>query len=279
MTLSGIALSLFSISVVAGLLGALLGIGGGLIVIPALTLLYDLDIRLAIGASAVSIIATSSGAAVAYLRDRLTDVRIAVLLEVGTTAGALTGALLAGVVSPRYLYLAFGAVLLYSALAMYRSRRQELPGEVRPDALSRWLRLEGEYYDPALGRTVSYRAGRALPGLFIMYGAGIVAGLLGIGSGIFKVLAMDQVMKLPIKVSTATSNFMIGVTAAATAAVYLARGQIAPGVAAPVALGVLTGATLGTRLMVRLRGRTLRALFIPILLVTALQMFWRGWQG
>ncbi|MFO7171381.1 MAG: sulfite exporter TauE/SafE family protein [Bacillota bacterium] len=279
MTFSGIALSLFTISVAAGLLGALVGIGGGMIVIPALTLLYGLDIRLAIGASAVSIIATSSGAAVAYLRDRLTDVRIAVLLEVGTTAGALTGALLAGMVSPRYLYVAFGAVLLYSALAMYRSRQQELPGEVRPDALSRWLRLEGEYFDPALGRAVSYRAGRALPGLIIMYGAGIVAGLLGIGSGVFKVLAMDQVMKLPIKVSTATSNFMIGVTAAATAAVYFARGQIAPGVAAPVALGVLAGATLGTRLMVRLRGRTLRTLFIPILLVMALQMLWRGWQG
>lgn len=278
MTLGLFTLLTFGYSFVAGLVGSLVGIGGGMIMVPVLTLVFGLSIHQAVGASAVSVIATSSGAAVAYLRDRLTNVRIGVLLEVGTTAGALSGALLAGAVNPRYLYLIFGVVVLYSAVNMYKARRQELPQGVRPDALSRFFRLEGQYFDRALGRYVSYQAGNTLGGLIIMYGAGVLSGLLGIGSGAFKVLAMDQVMKLPIKVSSATSNFMIGVTAAASAAVYFARGQVTPVVAAPVALGVLLGAGLGTRLMVRLRGRTIRGIFVPILLFLALQMLWKGLQ-
>lgn len=270
------ALLIFAVSVVAGVAGALLGLGGGIIVVPALALLFGTGIRQAVAASAVSVIATSTGAAIAYLRDRLTNTRVAMFLEVGTTTGALTGALLAGWLDTRYLFILFGLLLAYSALGMYRARRSELPGPVRPDRLAQRLRLAGAYYDPALGRTVEYAVARSLPGLVLMYFSGLVAGLLGIGAGAFKVLAMDQVMRLPIKVSTATSNFMIGVTAAASAAVYFARGDVDPAIAGPVALGVLCGALLGTRIMVRLRGSTIRTLFVPVLVVLAAQMIWKG---
>lgn len=258
-------------------MGALLGLGGGIIVVPALTLLFGVSIQQAIGASAVSVIATSSGAAVAYLRDRLTNVRIGMLLEVGTTTGALTGAFVAGLIRPRVLYFLFGALLLYNAYLTFRARKQELPEGVVPDRLAERLQLGGAYHDQALDRTVTYCPTRTLPGLAVMYVSGMVAGLLGIGAGAFKVLAMDQIMRLPLKVSTATSNFMIGVTAAASAAVYFARGQVSPAVAAPVALGVLAGAWAGTRVMNRLRSRTLRLLFTPVIGWIALQMLWKGW--
>lgn len=269
-------LAIFAVAVLAGLVGSLLGLGGGIIIVPALTLLFGYDIRTAVAASAVAVIATSTGAAVAYLRDRITNTRIAMLLEVGTTAGALSGALIAGLVAPQYLFLLFGLLMFYSAYSMFRARKTELPEGVVPDRLSERLRLRGSYYDQALGRTVRYEATGTLTGLGLMYLSGSLAGLLGIGGGAFKVLAMDQVMKLPIKVSTATSNFMIGVTAAASASVYFVRGDVDPMVAGPVALGVLAGAMFGARWMVKLKGSTIRRLFIPVLIYIAAQMTWKG---
>jgi uncharacterized membrane protein YfcA len=264
------------ISVFAGFLGSLLGLGGGIIITPALTLLLGIDIKYAIGASIVSVIATSSGSAVAYLRDKITNVRIGMFLEIATTIGALTGAFIAGLVSTKYLYLIFGLLLLYSAINMFKKRKQELPQEVTPHPLADKLRLSGAYYDKALSEEVTYNVTGIYGGFGMMYAAGVISGLLGIGSGIFKVMAMDSFMKLPMKVSTATSNFMIGVTAAASAGIYLTRGNIDPKIAAPVALGVLIGATLGTKIMQRLKSTTLRLVFIPVLLYVSIEMIVKG---
>lgn len=268
--------TIFTVAILAGIVGSLLGLGGGIIIVPALTLMFSYDIRTAVAASAVAVIATSTGAAVAYLRDRITNTRIAMFLEVGTTAGALSGALIAGLVPARFIFLLFAFLMAYSAYSMFRARNTELPVGVVPDRFSERLRLKGAYYDQTLGRTVAYQATGTLPGLGLMYLSGALAGLLGIGGGAFKVLAMDQIMRLPIKVSTATSNFMIGVTAAAGASVYFVRGDVQPLVAGPVALGVLAGAMIGARLMVKLKGSTLRLLFIPLLVYIALQMGWKG---
>ncbi|MBY6278146.1 MAG: sulfite exporter TauE/SafE family protein [Symbiobacterium thermophilum] len=278
MTMTPVALTLAILltSVLAGLVGSMLGLGGGIIIVPALTLFFGYDFRTAVAASAVAIIATSTGAAVAYLRDHITNTRIAMFLEIGSTLGALSGAFIAGYVPARFLFLLFAALMAYSAFSMFRARKSELREDVVPDRLSERLQLRGAYYDKALGRTISYRATGALPGLLLMYVSGAFAGLLGVGGGTFKVPAMDIVMKLPIKVSTATSNFMIGVTAAASAAVYFVRGDVQPLVAGPVALGVLCGALLGSRLMVRMKGSTLRLLFVPLLVYVAVQMAWKG---
>ncbi len=268
--------AVFAISIAAGVLGSLLGLGGGIIVVPALALLLHVDIRFAIGASIVSVIATSSGAAAAYVREGMTNLRVAMFLELGTTAGALTGAYLAGVVPVRSLYLVFGMVMGYSALAMFRKRHTELVAVVPADTLADRLRLHSAYTDDALGREVEYRVAGTRPGLGLMYVAGIVSGLLGIGSGALKVPAMDLAMRLPIKVSTATSNFMIGVTAAASAGVYFARGQVDPFVAGPVAMGVLVGAIGGSRLLGRLHSSAIRAVFVVVLLWVSLEMLLRG---
>jgi uncharacterized membrane protein YfcA len=263
------------ISFGAGLLGSLLGLGGGIIVVPALTLLLGIDIRYAIGASIVSVIATSSGAATAYVREGLTNLRVAMFLELGTTAGALSGAFLAGIIDPHWLFVLFGLVLSYSALMMVRRRASsELP--VPPDAWSDRLRLHSGYHDHAVGSVVEYRVSRSRVGLGLMYVAGTVSGLLGIGSGALKVPAMDLAMRLPIKVSTATSNFMIGVTAAASASVYFARGDINPFVAAPVALGVVSGSMLGARLLPKIRSSSVRTLFVVVLTIVAVQMLVKG---
>lgn len=270
---------LVAVSAVAGLIGSIMGLGGGIIVIPFLTLVLGVPIRLALGASIVSVIATSSGAASSYVADRLTNLRVGMFLELGTTTGAVTGALLAGLVPTRGIYILFGLLLAYSAYSLFQRRQQELPAPVEPDRFSRRLQLRGEYYDQALGQRVSYHATCALPALATMYGAGIASGLLGIGSGVFKVLAMDGLMRLPMKVSTATSNFMIGVTAAASAGVYFARGDVNPLLAGPVALGVLLGARAGARLMTRLRNTFLRKAFIPILLYISAEMLLRGIRG
>ena len=268
--------AIFVLSVGAGFLGALLGLGGGIIIIPVLTLLMGLPIRYAIGASIVSVIATSSGAAAAYVREGLVNLRIGIALEVATTVGALSGAVVAGHVSARWLYLLFGLLLAYSALALLERLRVEIPEAPPPDPLAERLRFSGEYYDQALGARVPYVATGVIPGGVMMYLAGLFSGLLGIGSGSLKVLAMDVAMRLPLKVSTATSNFMIGVTAAASAGVYFGRGDIHPLIAAPVALGVLGGAWAGTRVMVRLRSTTIRKLFLPVLVTTAVVMVLRG---
>ena len=269
-------LAVFGIAVGAGVLGALLGLGGGIIVVPALILLLHVNIRFAIGASIVSVIATSSGAAAAYVREGMTNLRVAMFLELGTTAGALSGAYLAGAVPTRSLYLVFGVVMGYSALAMFRKRHADLAAATPTDALADRLRLHGSYRDDALGREVDYRVSGSRTGLALMYLAGVVSGLLGIGSGALKVPAMDLAMRLPIKVSTATSNFMIGVTAAASAGVYFARGDIDPFVAGPVAMGVLVGAVAGSRLLGRLRSSVIRTVFVAVLLWVSLEMLLKG---
>ncbi|MDB5171385.1 MAG: hypothetical protein JWN51_158 [Phycisphaerales bacterium] len=268
-------LMVFAISVAAGVLGSLVGLGGGIIVVPALTLWLHVDIRYAVGASIVSVIATSSGAAAAYVREQLTNLRVAMVLEIATTAGALSGALVAGVVAGRWLFILFGLILGYSALAMLR-KPHEMGAD---DALSRMadrLRLHGAYYDRAEGKEIAYRVRHVPLGFALMYAAGVVSGLLGIGSGSLKVSAMDLAMRLPIKVSTATSNFMIGVTAAASAGVYFSRGDIDPFIAAPVAVGVLAGALAGSRLLGRLQSRSIRIAFILVLTWISAQMLWKG---
>lgn len=276
MNLVVLALQIFFIAIIAGFFGSLLGLGGGIIVTPVLTLLLGLDIKYAIGASIVSVIATSSGAAVAYIHDRITNIRIGMFLEIGTTLGAITGAFLSGVMNPKFLYFIFAAVLMYSALMMFKKRNSELPQNVKEDPVAAKLALDGSYYDKVLGRTVEYKVGGVFPGLGMMYVAGAISGLLGIGSGIFKVMAMDLAMKIPLKVSSATSNFMIGVTAAASAGVYFLRGAIDPKIAAPVALGVLLGATVGTRVMQRLHSKTIRIIFLPVLMLAAIEMVVKG---
>jgi uncharacterized membrane protein YfcA len=268
----------FAASAAAGVLGSLLGLGGGIVIVPVLTLLLHINIRYAIGASIVAVIATSSGAAAAYVRDHMTNLRVAMFLELATTSGAISGAYLAGVVSKRWLYIIFGVVMAWSAFAMLSKRGHEERGlrEVTSSRIADLLALHDSYFDPAKGELVSYRVARPGLGLGLMYLAGATSGLLGIGSGALKVPAMDLAMGLPIKVSTATSNFMIGVTAAASAGVYLARGDIDPFIAAPVAAGVLVGALAGSRLLGRIRSASIRALFVAVLLWVSFEMVMKG---
>ncbi|MHB1504884.1 MAG: sulfite exporter TauE/SafE family protein [Acidimicrobiales bacterium] len=273
-------LELFFISIAAGVLGSLLGLGGGIIVIPALTLLFHVDIRLAIGASIVSVIATSSGAAAAYVRERITNMRVGMFLEIATTTGAVTGAYIEGLVSAKVLYVVFAVVLGYSALAMFRKRSskdtEHVVTPVPKDRLADWLSLHDSYYDEAEKREIGYQVTHTPLGLGFMYIAGAVSGLLGIGSGALKVPAMDLAMRLPMKVSTATSNFMIGVTAAASAGVYLFRGDIDPLMAAPVAAGVLMGATGGSRVLPRLHNEAVRGIFVAVLVFISVEMLLKG---
>ncbi len=269
-------LILLLIAVVAGFLGALLGLGGGIVVTPALTLLFHVDITYAIGASIVSIIATSSGSAAAFLKSRLTNVRVAIFLCVGTTLGAITGAYLSGVIEPTYLFIIFGALMLYSAVMMLRKLKPRASKQGREDPLAEKLQLNSDYRDNATGELVPYKVSGVFGGLGLMYLAGTMSGLLGVGSGALKVTAMDLFMRLPLKVSSATSNFMIGVTAAASAGVYFFRGTIDPKIAGPVALGVLIGATVGAQVMQRLDNRVIRIIFVPVLAFVAIQMILKG---
>ncbi len=271
-----ILLLIFGGSVLAGLLGSLVGLGGGVLIVPLLTLAFGLPIQYAIGASIIAVIATSSGAAAAYVRDHLTNIRIGMFLEVATTLGAVSGAFLAGYLAPRLLFIIFGIVLLISAVPLVYKLGEELPSDVKNDRWAIQLRLAGSYPDEHLKREVSYQVTRTPLGLAMMYVAGVISGLLGIGSGTFKVLALDTIMRLPMKVSTTTSNFMIGVTAAASAGIYFSRGDVLPLVAAPVALGVLLGAIAGARLLAHLSNRTLRLIFLPVMGIIALEMVLRG---
>ncbi len=270
---------LFGSSVVAGALGALLGLGGGVIIVPVLTLMAGLNIHYAIGASIVSVIATSSGAAATYVKDKITNLRLGMFLEIATTTGAVTGALVAGLLPGRILSVIFGLVLAHSAWTMYRSRQEDAPKVELGSPLARRLHLHGAYFDPALNRRVDYQITRVPQGFGMMGIAGVISGLLGIGSGVFKVIAMDTLMRAPIKVSTTTSNFMIGVTAAASAGIYFLRGDIHPFIAAPVALGILLGTVAGTRLLLRLPGAAIRRIFVVVLILVALEMISRGIQG
>jgi uncharacterized membrane protein YfcA len=261
-------LTILAISIVAGTLGSILGIGGGVIIVPALTIGFGINIRYAIGASIVSVIATSSGAAATYVKDHITNIRVAMFLEVATTVGALSGALIAAYISPKLLYWIFSAILLYSAYSM--TRRHEDNPLTEGDAWSKKLKLNSSY--PDHGKEIAYAVTNVPLGFTLMVGAGLVSGLLGIGSGALKVPAMDGAMKMPIKVSSATSNFMIGVTAAASAGAYYMRGDILPILAAPVALGVLAGSLLGTRVMMGLANKSLRSIFIFVLAAIAVEM-------
>jgi len=262
-------------SFAAGLLGALTGLGGGVVIVPLLTLGLGIDFRYAVGASLVAVIATSSGAAAAYVREGFTNVRVGMLLEVATTVGALLGAYFAGFVSTSVLAVVFGVVLLYSAWAASRPRTEHLVGT--PDPLAQRLRLDGSF--PSLTGERAYHVQHVPLGFGLMAAAGALSGLLGIGSGAVKVLAMDQAMCLPFKVSTTTSNFMIGVTAAASAGVYLSRGYIDPGLAMPVVLGVLAGALLGARLLSRTPSARLRTVFAVVILALAAEMIYNGATG
>jgi uncharacterized membrane protein YfcA len=263
-------------SFLAGLLGALTGLGGGVVIVPLLTLGFGVDFRYAVGASLVSVIATSSGAAAAYVREGFTNIRVGMFLEVATTTGALLGAYLAELISTAALAIVFGLVLLYSAWSASRPRPQHLVAT--PDPIAQRLRLDGSYPTEE-GRERYYHVQNVPLGFGLMLGAGALSGLLGIGSGALKVLAMDQAMCLPFKVSTTTSNFMIGVTAAASAGVYLARGYVDPGIAMPVMLGVLGGAMLGARVLARATPKALRLLFALVIAALAAEMIYNGATG
>ena len=266
---------LLVVGVLAGILGSILGIGGGIILTPFLTLVMGLDIQYAIAASIVCVIATSSGATIAYLKDDMLNLRVAMFLEIATTIGAIVGALLSGVVPTGFLFILFGGFLLFSVLNMIQKLRGKTDKSAG-DSLAEKLKLNGSYYDKVLDKQINYQVEKVPGGFAMMFGAGIASGLLGIGSGVFKVTAMDTIMKMPLKPSSATSNLMMGVTAAASAMVYFFSGAILPQIAAPLALGVLVGATVGSRIMTRLKPIVIRMIFIPILLFMGLQMVLRG---
>jgi uncharacterized protein len=264
-------------SFMAGMLGALTGLGGGVVLIPLLTLGFHVDLRYAIGASLISVIATSSGAAAAYVREGISNVRIGMFLEVATTFGAVFGAFLATRVPTHALAIVFGAVLIYSAW-LSRSQTPHPVEKAAPNPWSDKLGMSGSYPD-GKGGELSYRVDRISAGFATMFGAGTLSGLLGIGSGAVKVLAMDKIMRIPFKVSTTTSNFMIGVTAAASAGIYLARGYIDPGLAFPVMLGVLVGSMLGAKLLVRVQVSVLRTIFAVVIFGLGVEMIVNGWLG
>lgn len=271
-----VVLLIFLGSLLAGLLGSLVGLGGGVLIVPLLTLVFGFPLPLAIGASIISVIATSSGAAAAYVKDGITNMRIGMFLELGTTIGALCGAYLAGLLAPAILSVIFGIVLLISSAPLIFKLGEELPQGIKNDRWASWLHLDGSYPDHRLRRQVRYQVTHTPLGLAMMYVAGLVSGLLGIGSGTFKVLALDSIMRLPVKVSTATSNFMIGVTAAASAGLYFSRGDILPLLAAPVALGILIGALIGARLLAHLSNQVLRVIFLAVMVVAAIEMVLHG---
>ena len=263
-------------SFVAGLLGSMTGLGGGVVIVPLLTLVFGVDIRYAIGASLVSVIATSSGAAAAYVKEGYSNIRIGMFLEIATTMGALAGASVAARLPTSVIAVIFGLVLIYSAYLSVRPQAERISDDP-PDRLATLLRMDGSY--PTPGGPQTYHAHAIPTGFGLMFVAGMLSGLLGIGSGAVKVLAMDQAMRLPFKVSTTTSNFMIGVTAAASAGVYLNRGYIDPGLAMPVMLGVLAGSLLGARLLVRAQTRMLRIVFSLVIVLLGAEMIYNGLTG
>jgi uncharacterized protein len=263
-------------SLAAGFLGALTGLGGGVVIVPLLAIVFGVDIRYAVGASLVSVIATSSGAASAYVKQGYSNIRIGMFLEVATTLGALAGASVAAILPTSAIALVFGIVLLLTGYLSSRPR-PERSGNGNSDPLATWLRLDATYPTPEGPR--AYQVHRVPLGFALMTIAGLLSGLLGIGSGAFKVLAMDQAMRIPFKVSTTTSNFMIGVTAAASAGVYLRKGYIDPGIALPVMLGVLAGSLLGARVLVLVHPRGLRLVFGAVVFALAVEMIYKGLTG
>ncbi len=276
MTVAEFTPIVFGASLAAGFLGALTGLGGGVIVTPVLTLFLGVDLRYAIGASLVSVVATSSGAAAAYVRDGLSNIRIGMFLEIATTIGAIFGAFLGTVIPTKDLAILFGFILLQAAWQTSRKHNDSKPAGA-PDPLADTLRLNGTY--TTAGKQEHYIVRRVKTGFSIMFGAGTISGLLGIGSGSLKVIAMDQAMQIPFKVSTATSTFMIGVTAAASASVYISRGYVEPAIAMPVMLGVLLGSLAGARVLPVLPVLTLRRLFAIVVGIIAIEMIVNGIRG
>ena len=276
MTVLEFSLLVCASSLIAGLVGALTGLGGGVVLVPLLTLLFKVDIRYAIGAWLVSVIATSSGAAAAYVREGFSNIRIGMFLEIATTLGALLGASLATRVSTHAIAIVFGVVLMFSA---YFSRKPRPPAQrdVPADPFASRLHLNGSFPDVEGVRI--YNVQHVPLGWGLMFSAGALSGLLGIGSGAMKVLAMDQAMKIPFKVSTTTSNFMIGVTAAASAGIYLHRGYIDPGLSMPVMLGVLAGSLMGAKILIKANTKWLRLGFSLVIALLAIEMLYNGLSG
>ncbi|MDR2465122.1 MAG: sulfite exporter TauE/SafE family protein [Streptococcaceae bacterium] len=272
------ALQMFLTGILAGSVGAILGLGGGIVVTPILTLLFQIDIKYAIGASIIAVIATSSGSAISYLKDDLLNIRVAMFLEIFTTIGGIIGALLATVFHSTLLFLLYGALLTFQVFNMYKKLQagEEVLKKIQPDKLAEKLNLNQSYVEKTTGEEIAYQVEKIPQASGIMLGAGIASGLLGIGSGAFKVMAMDGVMKMPLKPSSATSNLMMGVTAAASAVVYFFQGVIHPLIAVPLALGIVVGAMIGSKVMPKLPSRTLRLIFIPVLSLIAIQMLLRG---
>jgi uncharacterized membrane protein YfcA len=260
----------------AGLLGSLTGLGGGFIIVPLLTIALHVDIHYAIGASLISVIATSSGSAAAYVKEGITNMRLGMFLEIGTTAGAMAGAILAIYTPTHYIAVLFGLILISSALLSLRKKTAQITKEKNYLAVK--LKLNSSY--PTVGGAVEYGVSNVVGGFFMMLFAGVLSGLLGIGSGALKVVAMDNIMRIPFKVSTTTSNFMIGVTAAASAVVYLQRGYIDPGLSMPVVVGVLLGALSGSKILVNsTSSKWIRVVFSVVVSVVAVQMIYNGITG
>jgi uncharacterized membrane protein YfcA len=275
----GTEIWLFSVSVIASALGGMLGMASGIFIVPILTMLCHVDLRNAIGASIVSVIACSCGSAAAFLKERLTNIRLAIVLETATTAGALNGVLLAGRIPNQFLFFLFGTILLLSAWQMVARRNDPVSFRRRSlDQDSRVRELDSSYPDRELGLDIAYRVEHVPIGLILMYVAGLISALLGIGSGVLKVPAMDTALRLPIKVSSATSNFMICVTAAASAGAYFMRGEIVAAITGPVALGSVVGAILGARLLVSISNQRIRLLFATVLIAVAAQMLFAGFD-
>jgi len=271
---SGFALWLFAVSLGASALGGMLGMAGGIFIVPILAIFGHVDIHVAIAASTVSVIACSCGSAAPFLRGRLTNIRLAITLETATTLGALSGVFLFGVIPVSYLFFLFAAILFLSAQRMM-ALRSDPPGASTTGDTGRWasaLRLDSSYPEHALGPDIAYRVQRLPMGMMLMFGAGLISALLGIGSGVLKIPAMDTALRLPIKVSSATSNFMISVTAAGSAGAYFLRGDLVTPVAGPVALGSVIGAVLGARILMRASNSSVRLLFVVVLVSFALQM-------
>jgi uncharacterized membrane protein YfcA len=260
----------------AGLVGSLTGLGGGVIIIPLLTLVLGVDIHYAIGASIISVIATSSGSAAAYVKEGITNIRIGMFLEMATTVSAIIGAVITVFINPNYIAVIFGLILLFSAAMMVKKKIDHSDNDTS-GRLAVFFKLNGSY--PVDGVIKKYAVHNVVGGFFMMFIAGIVSGLLGIGSGALKVVAMDNIMRIPFKVSTTTSNFMMGVTAAASAIVYLHRGQIDPGIAMPVTVGVLLGATIGSKILVRANTDKLKIVFAVVVTFLAVQMIYNGLSG
>ena len=276
MTILAFTLILLLAAYCAGLLGSLTGLGGGVVVIPVLTLGFGVDFHYAIGAALVASIATSSGSGSAYVKEGITNVRLGMFLEIATTIGAVCGAAVAIYLNNNVIAIIYGLVLLLTA-AMQQRRKSDHEG-VMGSETARRLKLYGSW--PQKDGTVKHYQLRHVGGGFgVMYVAGVLSGILGIGSGVLKVLAMDAMMKVPFKVSTTTSNFMMGVTACASAVIYVQRGIIEPGIACPVMIGVLFGALTGARLLKRMDVRVLRQIFCVAIVLVAINMIWQGWAG